>query len=129
MIIKQLSVFVENKFGRVNDIVNTLGQNNIDISALSLADASEFGVLRLIVNDHHRAKALLNDIGVIVKISDVIAVPIDDTPGGLGKILNILRDNGLSIDYMYAFAGRNGEGKAMVVMRTNDNDAAEKALM
>ena len=128
MIIKQLSVFVENKFGRVTDIISALGKNNIDISALSLADASEFGILRLIVDDPEKAKEILTGTGVIVRISNVVAAPIEDVPGGLDAVLTILKNNGISIEYMYAFAGRDGKGKACVVFGASDNEAAEQAL-
>ena len=98
MLVKQLSVFVENKPGRLSDVIEALGKNNIDISALSLADTSEYGILRLIVNKPDEAKTLLRESGVIVKIAEVVAVPMDDTPGGLSKILSVFSQNGVNVE-------------------------------
>lgn len=127
MLVKQLSVFVENKPGRLCAVIEELGKNNIDISALSLADTSEYGIVRLIVNKPDEAKAILRETGVIVKLADVVAVPMDDTPGGLSKILAVFADNNVNVDYMYAFAGATS-GKALMVVRVSDASLAEKAL-
>ncbi len=127
MYIKQLSVFVENKFGRVAAIVDALGKNNIDISALSLADASEFGILRLIVDKPDEAKTLLREQGVIVKVTDVLGVKIEDRPGGLSDILSVLKEEGVTIEYMYAFVGKNTDG-ASVVFKTNNDEKAYEAF-
>ena len=127
MLVKQLSVFVENKPGRLSDVIEALGKNDIDISALSLADTSEYGILRLIVNKPDEAKKLLRESGVIVKIAEVVAVPMDDTPGGLSKILSVFAQNGVNVEYMYAFAGAVS-GKALMVVKVTDADMAEKAL-
>lgn len=127
MFVKQISVFVENKFGRMAAIIKALAQNGIDISALSLADTSEFGVLRLIVDKPNEAVDILKKEGVIVKCSNVLAIAIDDRPGGLAKALEILTEAGVEIEYMYAFIGK-ADGKAMTVVRVNDNDKAVSAL-
>ncbi|MBQ7549784.1 MAG: hypothetical protein IJT03_08790 [Clostridia bacterium] len=127
MFVKQISVFVENKFGRMAAIIKALAQNGIDISALSLADTSEFGILRLIVDKPNEAVEILKKEGVIVKCSNVLAIAIDDRPGGLAKALEILTDAGVEIEYMYAFIGK-ADGKAMTVVRVNDNDKAVSAL-
>ena len=127
MIIKQLSVFVENRNGRMLDIARTLAQNDIDISALSLADTSDFGVLRLIVDKPDKAKQALKEIGIVVKISDVIAIAMDDAPGGMAKTLEVISNNGISIEYMYACIGKTS-GKALMVMRTEDTEKAEEIL-
>lgn len=127
MIIKQLSVFVENRNGRMLDIARTLAQNDIDISALSLADTSDFGVLRLIVDKPDKAKQALKEIGIVVKISDVIAIAMDDAPGGMAKALEVISNNGISIEYMYACIGKTS-GKALMVMRTEDTEKAEEIL-
>ena len=127
MFVKQISVFVENKFGRMAAIIKALAQNGIDISALSLADTSEFGILRLIVDKPNEAVEILKNEGVIVKCSNVLAIAIDDRPGGLAKALEILTDAGVEIEYMYAFIGK-ADGKAMTVVRVNDNDKAVSAL-
>ncbi len=127
MIIKQLSVFVENRNGRMLDIAKTLAANDIDISALSLADTSDFGVLRLIVDKPDKAKAALNELGIVVKISDVIAIVMDDAPGGMAKALEVISNNGISIEYMYACIGKTS-GKALMVLRTEDTEKAEEIL-
>ncbi len=127
MFIKQLSVFVENKHGRLEAIINALGEKGVNISALSIAETSEFGVLRLIVDDVDKAKACLNEIGVISRITDVIAVYIDDRTGGLASVLKIVSDGGVSIEYMYAFLGRT-EGKALMVLKADDEPKVEKIL-
>lgn len=127
MLIKQISVFVENKPGRMADIMKVLAENNIDISALSIADTTDFGVLRMIVADPAQVKKVLNDAGVVVKTTDVLAVSMEDRPGGLAEILNVINDGETTIEYMYAFAGR-GKAGAMVVIKANNPDAAIKLL-
>ena len=123
MLIKQISVFVENKPGRMASILEVLTNNNIDISALSIADTTDFGVLRMIVSDPALAKKVLNDAGVVVKTTDVIAVSMEDKPGGLGAIMNTINDGDITVEYMYAFAGRSETG-AMVVVKVNDPERA-----
>ena len=127
MYVKQLSVFVENKFGRISEIINALAENSIDISALSLADTSEFGILRLIVDKPELAVEVLKEEGVIVKLSDVLAIAIDDAPGGLAKALSVLTEANVVIEYMYAFIGK-ADGKAMTVIRVDDEAKAIDAL-
>ena len=127
MFVKQLSVFVENKFGRISEIINALAENSIDISALSLADTSEFGILRLIVDKPELAVDVLKEEGVIVKLSDVLAIAIDDAPGGLAKALEVLTQANVVIEYMYAFIGK-ADGKAMTVIRVDDEAKAIDAL-
>lgn len=127
MFVKQISVFVENKFGRMAEIVNALAEKSIDISALSLADTSEFGILRLIVDKPELAVEVLKNEGVIVKLSDVLAIAIDDVPGGLAKALTVLTDANVVIEYMYAFIGK-ADGKAMTVIRVDDEAKAVEAL-
>lgn len=127
MLIKQISVFVENKPGRMAAILEVLTDNNIDISALSIADTTDFGVLRMIVSDHVLAKKVLNEAGVVVKTTDVIAVSMEDKPGGLGAIMNTINDGDITVEYMYAFAGRTETG-AMVVVKVNDPEKAIELL-
>ena len=127
MFVKQLSVFVENKFGRISEIINALAENSIDISALSLADTSAFGILRLIVDKPELAVDVLKEEGVIVKLSDVLAIAIDDAPGGLAKALSVLTEANVVIEYMYAFIGK-AVGKAMTVIRVDDEAKAIDAL-
>ena len=125
--IKQISIFVENKFGRLASIIDVLGKSNIDISALSIADTTDFGILRIIVDKPEEAVIVLKEHGVAVKCTDVIAVAIDDTPGGLSKVLENLTKNGITIDYMYAFIGKK-EGKALMVVKTDKMEESEKLL-
>ncbi len=127
MFIKQLSIFVENKHGRLQAIIDKLGESGVNISALSIADTTDFGILRVIVDDTPKAKSVLSEIGVISKSTDVIAVYIDDQTGGLAKVLKIVTDAGISIEYMYAFLGRT-EGKALMVLKADDEEKAEKVL-
>lgn len=125
MSIKQLSVFVENKFGRVSDICNVLAEHHINMSALSIADTSEFGVARIIVDKPEEAKAVLRESGVIVKVTDVIGVAIDDKPGGLAAVLELLKEGGVSVEYLYAFLPKAKE-HAMVVMKVNEPETAQR---
>lgn len=127
MFIKQLSIFVENKVGRLQSIIDALGENEVNISALSIADTTDFGVLRIIVDNPDKAKLVLKGMGVISKATDVIAVYIDDRTGGLASVLNIVSNAGISIEYMYAFLGRK-EGKALMVLKADDEEMAEKVL-
>lgn len=127
MIIRQLSVFLENKPGRLSAAVDALAQNGIDISALSLADTAEYGVLRLIVDQPDKAREVLSETGVIVRITHVSAVAMDDVPGGAMGVLHTLSGAGLNVEYMYAFVGRES-GKALTVIRTDDVNKAEEIL-
>ena len=127
MFIKQLSIFVENKFGRLEAIIDTLSKANINIRALSLAEAQDYGVLRVIVDDAESAKLALNDVGVIAKITDVVAVYLDDRSGGLASVLSVLKNAEIAIEYMYAFLGRT-EGKALMVLKADDEAKTEKVL-
>ncbi len=127
MFIKQLSIFVENKAGRLQAIIDKLGENGINISALSIADTTDFGILRIIADDNEKAKKVLAENGVVSKSTDVIAVYIDDRTGGLAEVLKIVTDAGISIEYMYAFLGRT-EGKALMVLKADDEILAEKVL-
>ena len=125
--IKQISIFVENKFGRLAKIIEILGKSGIDISALSIADTTDFGVLRLIVNEPEKAVGVLKENGVIAKITDVIGVAIDDRPSGLSEILNVLTESEIVIDYMYAFVGKT-HGKAMMVVKTDNMPKTAEVL-
>ena len=127
MFLKQLSIFVENKPGRLEAIIDTLGKNNINIRALSIADTTDFGILRLIVDDVDRAKSVLKETGVISKCTDVVAVFLDDRSGGLAKVLSVLTAGGLNIEYMYAFLTKT-EGKALMVLKADDEQKALDVL-
>jgi hypothetical protein len=125
MIIKQLSVFLENKEGRLTEVTGVLGDNDINISALSVADTSEYGVLRLIVNDGKKAIELLKENGFSVSLTDVICLSISHKAGALHDAVNILSDAGVSVEYMYAYAVIE---KAAVIMKVSDPQKAINAL-
>ncbi len=127
MFIKQLSVFVENKPGRLNSIVECLGKAGVNLRALSIADTTDFGILRAIVDDNEKAMRAISEIGVISKTTDVVAVFIDDEAGGLASVIKTVSDAGISIEYMYAFLGRT-KGKALMVMKADDEEALEAVL-
>ena len=127
MLIKQVSVFIENKLGALEEVVEIIGNNDIDIYALSLADTTDFGILRLIVSDPDKTKVVLKERGLIVKRTEVIAVTVEDKPGGLMNTLQKIKDNGINIEYVYAFIGKNEKG-ANVVMKVDKPDEAVKIL-
>lgn len=127
MKLKQISIFLENKKGRLWKALSILKNARINIRALSIADTSEFGILRLIVPDPEKAKSALEKENFVVKINEVIAVEVHDEPGGLEKILEILNKSDINVEYIYAFVEKKGE-KAIVVLRTEDIDAGIKAL-
>ena len=128
MYLKQLSIFIENKVGRLQAIMDTLSENDINIRALSIAETTEFGILRIITSDVDKAKKVLREVDVISKITDVIAVYIDDKAGGLAKMLRAITAAEVNVEYMYAFLGRT-EGKALMVLKADDEAKAEKALL
>ena len=125
MIIPQLSVFLENKSGRLTEVLEVLGKENISITALSIADTSEFGILRLIVPDPEKAKALLKEHLFSVNISEVISVSAPNEAKYYAKVLRILSDLEISVEYTYAFS--NGS-RAIIILRCSNNDQAIKAL-
>ncbi len=127
MFIKQVSVFVENESGNMADVLSVLGDNNIDISALSIADKTDFGILRLIVSDPEKAVSILKAEGMIVKITDVIAIGIEDKSGSLAKALDVLKNADIAIEYLYAFIGKSAHG-ALVVIRADKPEEAINAL-
>ena len=127
MSLKQLNVFVENKKGALVEITEALAKSQINMRALSIADTEEFGILRLIVNDTDTASELLNELGYLIKITDVVGVKIGDEPGKLSKALSILDKENINVEYLYAFMART-EKHAYVVIRVEDNGAAEAAL-
>ena len=127
MIVEQISVFIENKEGRLSAIADILAQNGIDISALSLADTDEYGVLRMIVSDPHKAKMVLSENGIIGKVTDVLAVAIPDCPGGFASSLKLLTSAGISVKYMYACVAHE-KGKALMVLSVDDIEKAEKII-
>ena len=127
MIVEQISVFIENKEGRLLEIAEVLAQNNIDISALSLADTEEYGVLRMIVSDPYKAKEALLAHGVIGKVTDVLAVVISDKPGGFCQALKQISESGISVKYMYACTSHK-KGKALMILSVSDLQKAEDVV-
>ena len=127
MFIKQLSVFVENRPGRLSSITELLEKNNIDIRALSIADTRDFGILRLIVNDPDKALNAFKAADYSVTLTNVIAVGIEDKPGGLHKAMDILYKNNISVEYMYAFISKSKD-TAYVILRVENNDKAVTAM-
>lgn len=127
MKVQQLSVFLENKTGRLAEATRALAVNNINIRALSLADTTDFGVLRLIVNDSENAYEALKKEGFVVRITEVIGVQISDRPGGLDEVLTLMKEEGINIEYLYAFLGTNEE-YAVVILRVEEMDRAVDIL-
>lgn len=119
MKIKQLSVFLENRLGHLSHICQTLADADINILALTLADTSDYGILRLIVREWEKAKNVLEEANCTVNIAEVMAIEVPDRPGGIKHILQLAEDAGLSIEYMYAFALKNNEN-AIIIIRFSD---------
>ncbi len=118
MQIKQVSVFLENKSGRLNEVTQILGEANINLSAFTIADTAEFGILRMIVSDPEKAKKVLKENSFSVQTTDVILVKSPNKPGSLAKMLNILSKEGVFMEYMYAFS-LNDDGAVIVMRPTN----------
>jgi len=127
MKVEQISIFLENKPGRLDDVTGIFEAGKINIRALSLADTTEFGILRLIVNDNETAKRLLNDSGYTVGINEVVAVEVEDRPGGLHRILTALSREKINVEYMYAFVRQSGQN-AVMIFRFDNPAAAVAAL-
>lgn len=127
MKVEQISIFIENKSGRLAEITRILGEGGINIRALSLADTSDFGILRLIVNDVESANKVLKEKGFTVNKTEVVAVEVPDRPGGLGAILQALDAAQINVEYMYAFVERCG-GNAVIIFRFDEVDKAINAL-
>jgi hypothetical protein len=127
MKIKQISIFLENRKGRLYDVCSLLGKNDINIRALNVAETESFGVLRIVVNKAEAAVKVLADAGIVAKITDVIAVEVEDRPGGLADILKVLADENVNIEYMYGFVEKSSD-KALMVLRFDDVDKAVKIL-
>ena len=127
MLVKQISVFLENKEGRVAQVTQILSDSDINIRALSIADTTEFGILRLIVDKPELAEKALKDEGLTVSITEVIAISIEDEPGGLAKALEVLHKNRISVEYIYAFIAKTSH-KANVILRVESCDRAIETL-
>ena len=123
MLVKQISVFLENKIGRLAEITELLGQSSINIRALAIADTTEFGILRLIVDNPQKAQDVLETRGFAAKQTGVIVVKVSDKPGGLADILKTLKKSDLNVEYLYAFVKQSGED-ALVVFRIENIEEA-----
>jgi hypothetical protein len=119
----QISVFLENKEGRLAEVTGILAEADVNIRALALADTSDFGVLRLIVNDNQKAVTALKNRGFTIGETDVVAVEVEDKPGGLHQILDILHKSGVNVEYMYAFVQQSGSNAVMIFRFDNIDEA------
>ena len=127
MSVKQISIFVENQTGLLSEVTSVLSDNNINLRALSIADTSDFGILRVIVEDVEKAAEILKAHGDTYTVTDVLAVKMKDEAGGLAGILKVLAEAGIALEYAYAFLLQK-VGEACLVVRVADNAAAEAAL-
>ncbi len=127
MAVKQISVFVENKPGKLAELTDILSQHGINLRALYLADAVDFGIARLIVDDIYNTSTVLREANYVSSIKDVLAVRLPDEPGGLFKVLDLLGKNGINVEYMYAFTTRI-QGTANMIFRVEDNKRAVELL-
>ena len=127
MKIHQLSLFLENKPGHLSAICRQLADEKINIVTLSLADTEQFGILRLIIGEWERARDVLEKAGFVVKVTEVVAMEVDDRPGGVASVLDLLQEAGVNIEYMYAFTFHRGD-RAVLVFRFDHPDGAIEAL-
>src|SRR5512146_1584109 len=121
MKVEQISIFVENKSGRLAEVTELLAKNSINLRALSLADTADFGIFRLIVSDPDKTAAVLKENGFTVSKNEVVPVVVPDRPGGLAGILNILQGKNINVEYMYAFVQKS-EGNAVLIFRFDETD-------
>ncbi|MCL2461320.1 MAG: ACT domain-containing protein [Defluviitaleaceae bacterium] len=129
MLIKQLSVFIENKPGRLAEVTSFISDAGINIHALSVADTTDFGILRMIVDDPDKARSVMKSAGLTVKPTDVLAAGLEDKPGSLSEVLRELGKCGVSIEYMYAFTSRSSKHHAMVIIRlANQADVLDRVM-
>lgn len=125
--VKQLSVFIENKPGRIYKLTQLLSQNNIDLVMLSIADTQDFGILRLITNDIQKSYGVLKEGGYTVSITELVGVEVPDSPGGLSHVLEVFDKAGISIEYLYSFA-RTSDKTAIILFRVEDSQSAVSKL-
>jgi hypothetical protein len=123
MKVRQLSIFLENRSGRLAEVTDIMGKSGINIRALSLADTSDFGILRVIVEDTDKALRLMEDNGFTVTVTDVLAVEVEDKPGGLARVLNLLNSQEVNVEYMYAFMEKLTD-HALLIFRIEDIEGA-----
>ena len=127
MFIKQISVFMENRPGRLAEITKVLYDNDIDMRAINIADTTDFGILRMIVDDPEKAERVLRENNMTASVTDVLAVSIDDTVGAFSKVIALLKEENISIEYIYSFIGEKS-AKAVIVIKTNDSEHAIQLL-
>lgn len=125
--IRQISIFVENKPGRLREMADILRKNDLDIRAVSISDTKDFGILRIIVNDPDKACEALKKAECTVTITDVLAVGVKDKPGGLYSVMDVMYNNGISVEYMYAFVSKSDDD-AYVILRVADIEQTSKIL-
>ncbi len=129
MSVKQISVFVENKTGKLAEVTRYIADNNINMKALSVADTHDFGILRIICEDHESAVKVLKDGGYVIAETEVLAVEIPDRPGSLAEILEVLVKADIAVEYTYAFLSVKNIGHAYMIFRVDDNINAKTALV
>ncbi len=127
MLVKQMSVFVENTTGKLAELTGILAENDIDIKACTIADTVDFGILRCIVEDPDKATEILKEKGFTASITEVIAVSLEDKPGGFYKVLKLLADAEIGVDYVYSTINSD-EGEAVVMMKVKDHHKAIEVL-
>jgi hypothetical protein len=128
MKVKQISVFLENRRGRLAEVTRVLGENELNIRALSLADTSDFGVLRMIIDHPDKAYMVLKENHYTVRETDVVALEVADQPGGLAGVLQSLNEQDVNVEYLYAFPERESVDKAIMIFKFDDVDNAIEAL-
>ena len=127
MSVKQISVFLENRAGALESMTAVLGENKIDMRALSLAETKDFGIVRIIVDDVYEATTVLKEAGYVHTLTPVVVIAIPDEPGGMNKVLKVFTKAGINIEYMYAFLGGADAKHAYMVFRPDDTKAAASA--
>ena len=129
MLLEQLSIFLENRAGRMIEVTRVLAESNINILAMSLADTADFGILRLVVDDSEKAKRVLGEKGFTVGRTSVVAVRVNNEPGGLNRVLEIIQKASINVEYLYAYTQQGAGGQAVIVFRFDRNEQALEALM
>lgn len=127
MLVNQIAVFLENRKGRIDDFAKVLAEAGIDLVSMSIADTKEFGILRAITRDNSRAVRVLRDAGFIVTTCDLIGVEVDDRPGGLSHVLQVLNHSGVDIEYLYSYA-RTEANKAIIMIKVSNINLAMEVL-
>ena len=127
MKVEQISIFLENKSGRLAEVTHILAKSGVNIRALSLADTADFGIFRLIVNDAQKAQTILKENGFTLSKNEVVPVVLPDKPGGLAGVLSTLQGSGINVEYMYAFVQKS-EGNAVLIFRFDETEKAVAAL-